>query len=463
MEWHHTAQSEATQHLKTLCEALWQSHNMDFNPNTSEDRKPSPEAKDAVHNLKVINDSIACQNKEHKLDTDLGKIRYHDLIGKWRPIFINPQLANTLMPGLITFCNSYHYPKEWAMLPGEAAQGGTSNQNPQDAHGQIPTNTINAHFHTEGVRGAPNKNPQDTNGQTPANAINADKHTEGARGVIALALRMTKQTIKQGYTSTGEKILFIQRLGENHACFVVETPDGRQQLVESAAAGGQPALEGVKKAGVPETVQDETTILKFQQQVRSSSGTYGLTFVAVGGWNITNKRLPFIVVGFYHTNNNGTEEAAVSQSNLGKILAPHEAECLIVEGIVSYPDLSLREALESQISPTHQQYENEQPQFMGQPRPLSWEKQEPAWFQKPRSQFEPSYGKQQPPYFQQHPYFQQPPYFQQQQHPYFQQPLYFQQQQQQQPYFSQKPNLEPYFGFPSMTLVDVHMNSDGEL
>ena len=131
------------------------------------------------------------------------------------------------MPGLITFCNSYHYPKEWATLPREAAQGGTSNQNPQDAHGQIPTNTINAHFHTEGVRGAPNKNLQDTNGQTPANAINAHKHTEGARGVIALALRMTKQTIKQGYTSTGEKILFIQRLGENRACFVVETPDGR--------------------------------------------------------------------------------------------------------------------------------------------------------------------------------------------------------------------------------------------
>ena len=207
--------------------------------------------------------------------------------------------------------------------------------------------------------------------------------------------------------------------------------------MESAAAGGQPALEGVKKAGVPETVQDETTILKFQQQVRSGSGTYGLTFVAVGGWNISNKRLPFIVVGFYHTNNNGMEEAAVSQSNLGKILAPHEAECLIVEGIVGYPDLSLREALKSQISLTQQQYENKQPQFMGQPRPLSWEKQEPAWFQKPRSQFEPSYGKQQPPYFQQ--------------------------QQQQQPYFSQKPNLEPYFGFPSMTPVDVHMNSDGEL
>ena len=44
------------------------------NPNASEDRKPSPEAKEAVHNLKVINDSIAHQNKEHKLDTDLGKI-----------------------------------------------------------------------------------------------------------------------------------------------------------------------------------------------------------------------------------------------------------------------------------------------------------------------------------------------------------------------------------------------------
>ena len=192
MDYHRTAQSEATQHLKTLCEALRQSHYMDFNPNASEDRKPSPEAKEAVHNLKVINDSIAHQNKEHKLDTDLGKIRYHDLIGKWRPIFIQPQLLNNLIPGLIMFCDSYHYPKEWAMLPGEAAQRGTFNQSPQGTHGQIPANAINAHFHTEGARGAPNKSPQDTNGPIPANAINAHFHTEGARGVIALALCMTK-------------------------------------------------------------------------------------------------------------------------------------------------------------------------------------------------------------------------------------------------------------------------------
>ena len=125
------------------------------------------------------------------------------------------------------FCDSYHYPREWAMLPREAAQGGASNQRPQDTHGQIPANAINAHFHTEGARDVPNKSPQYTNGQTPVNAINAHKHTEGARGVIALALCMTKRTIKQGYTLTGEKILFIQFLGENCACFVVETPDGR--------------------------------------------------------------------------------------------------------------------------------------------------------------------------------------------------------------------------------------------
>ena len=84
------------------------------------------------------------------------------------------------------------------MLPGEAAQRGTFNQSPQGTHGQIPANAINAHF-----------------------------HTEGARGVIALAPRMTKRTIKQGYTSTGEKILYIQHLGENHAHFVVEMHDGR--------------------------------------------------------------------------------------------------------------------------------------------------------------------------------------------------------------------------------------------
>ena len=66
------------------------------------------------------------------------------------------------------------------MLPREAAQGGTSNQRSQDTHGQIPANAINAH-----------------------------KHTEGARGFIALAPRMTKRTIKQGYTSTGFQSLMV--------------------------------------------------------------------------------------------------------------------------------------------------------------------------------------------------------------------------------------------------------------
>ncbi|OJJ86665.1 uncharacterized protein ASPGLDRAFT_23830 [Aspergillus glaucus CBS 516.65] len=73
-KYHHTAHSEAMQHLKTLCKTLQQDHYMDFNPDASEDRKASPQAKNATHSLRVTNNSIHRQNKEHKLATDLGRI-----------------------------------------------------------------------------------------------------------------------------------------------------------------------------------------------------------------------------------------------------------------------------------------------------------------------------------------------------------------------------------------------------
>ena len=54
-----------------------------------------------------------------------------------------------------------------------------------------------------------------------------------------------------------------------------------------------------------------------------------------------------MVVGFYHIliGSNQPNEATISRSSLGKILALREAERLIVEGITSDAEMLLKEAL----------------------------------------------------------------------------------------------------------------------
>lgn len=57
-------------------------------------------------------------------------------------------------------------------------------------------------------------------------------------------------------------------------------------LRSSAAAGGQPALEGAKIAGIPGTLQKDEEIRNLRQRVRSG-GQYGLNWVAVGARDLT--------------------------------------------------------------------------------------------------------------------------------------------------------------------------------
>lgn len=172
----------------------------------------------------------------------------------------------------------------------------------------------------------------------------------GQKRVIAIRPRKTHRAVQPGFTSSGEKILYIQLLGMvGNARFVVTDAEGNVRLVSASSAGGQPALEGAKKAGIPYTLQDPTEIQKLRDLVRCG-GVYGVEFVAIGEWDMSNKRLPFIVVLFYHENENGRREAAISRSSLAKILATREAEKLVVESITGNPDMSLKEALMSQLS-----------------------------------------------------------------------------------------------------------------
>jgi hypothetical protein len=193
----------------------------------------------------------------------------------------------------------------------------------------------------------------------------------GQKRVIALKPRKIHRAIQPGFTSSGEKILFIQSFGLN-ARFVVTDSEGNIRLV----SGSQPAIDLAKSARVPYTLQDPAEIQKLRDRVRCG-GAYGLEFVAIGEWDLTSKRLPFIVVGFYHENESGRCEEAISRSALTKILGTREGEKLVVESIVGNTDMSLKEALKSQISPGKQEHlPNNAPLLL----PYH-EQTQPWWFQ----------------------------------------------------------------------------------
>ncbi|PYH94477.1 hypothetical protein BO71DRAFT_325373 [Aspergillus ellipticus CBS 707.79] len=163
---------------------------------------------------------------------------------------------------------------------------------------------------------------------------------------ISIKPHTSKRSIEPGKTSSGEKIKFIQYLGTNRANFVVESTDGSVRLVSSASAGGKPAIEGAVSQGVPYISRSAVEIHDLKRNV-GAGGTYGLTWVAVGEWDTSKNRLPFIIVGFYHIFQTQRIDVAISRSNLAKIRSPAEAERLIGEGITGCLNMTLRDALES--------------------------------------------------------------------------------------------------------------------
>ncbi|KAL5365100.1 hypothetical protein BJX96DRAFT_181389 [Aspergillus floccosus] len=284
---------------------------------------------------------------------------------------------------------------------------------------------------------------------------------------------MVKRRIEPGMTATGEPIRYIQKLGEKRANFVVEGADGSYRLVSSAAAGGVLALEGAVAKGVPFTIQREAEIQGFKERVRRG-GEYGCFFVAIGELDLTKERLPYIVVGFHHSDGVTEINEAISRSNLGKILSPKAADRMIVEGIVGHPNMTLREVLMYQISlaapltnyhmepPTAQrapwQSGNTHLGGFEQRQSLPWGEPEPLWFQKPPQNQKPTFMPQQAMGFMpQHQQFSgfsgQQPYGQ---FPYMGSPYGFMQPQP----IVQKPVLSQ-FGGPSIPTM-VHEDSDVE-
>lgn len=253
--------------------------------------------------------------------------------------------------------------------------------------------------------------------QNGARNINAAEtgthHAAGSRRLFSVRPKKVQHQVTPGFTTFGEEIHYIQPLGNGRANFVVKTPDECYSLVDSSISGGSLAIEAAKNACKPFTTSDETKLKEYQELV-TRGGQYGISFVAPGAWEASKKRLPFIVVGFYYVSAqdpNRTVEAAVSRSNLGKILkSPRQAEHMIVQGLGGESHWRLREALSFQLSmeaplgATHINFPSQQPMAAppNQPGPpdqrnqyhgvnsipqrmaTEWKEQVPWWSQKPQ-------------------------------------------------------------------------------
>ncbi|KAL1885230.1 SERTA domain-containing protein 3 [Paecilomyces lecythidis] len=205
-----------------------------------------------------------------------------------------------------------------------------------------PPKLEGSHWSKAAVSNGPNNaslNNANSVASTNSNAVAVSgNYMTGQRQVMTVRPRIVQRRIEPGKTSTGEKILFVQKLGLNRANLVVVTSDGSYYLVDSASAGGPGVVTAAIDAGVPFVIRDEATIKSYRDMINSGGGTYGLWFVAPGSWDITKNRLPYIVVGFQYSGPNTEVKEAISRSNLGKITSPRGAERLIAEGILGQPN-----------------------------------------------------------------------------------------------------------------------------
>lgn len=411
--YHVELHKKATPHLQVLFNAV-------ADDPSFQHKAPTPAVKDAMSGLDKINGLIREENAKHSLDSDLGIVRYSDFLTKWRPIFMidDNETKKLLHQSLLAYCKQMHYPVAWAdQPPSSDPSGGQTGYvpGPQSTSNAVasPAKNKDANSQVRNNNGANTLAPRPTDpnqrqtygganiataivpqGSNPPQAFNmqgspgttipqaglqpnyiALQAASGQKRVIALKPRKIQRAIQPGFTSSGEKILFIQSLGLN-ARFVVTDSEGNVRLV----SGSQPAIDLAKRAGVPNTLQDPAEIQALRDLVRCG-GEYGLEFVAIGEWDLTNKRLPFIVVGFYHENESGRRDEAISRSALTKVLGTREAEKLVVESIVGNSDMSLKEALKSQISPGKQEH-----QPNNTPLLLPYREQTQPWWFQPNTQ-----------------------------------------------------------------------------
>ncbi|KAJ5184195.1 hypothetical protein N7492_001811 [Penicillium capsulatum] len=336
--YHKEAHAKATPYLKVLFDALGKDPNINPSPPFSGlDRA----TKSAAEALTCLNASIQKDNQLLKKDVDTGLIQFTQLCARWRPGFLSPPLEAMQDDLTRHWCGEFGYPKEWANLrhwvsPVAAPTSSSTNSHP------MPSKYSSSSANSQPA-------PSTSSAIVPFhdNGIQIWNSTAGNTRTIAIPLRTVARSIKSGYTSSGEMILCMQRLGLYSARFVVQDSHGAVRFASCAECGGQPALQGAISAKVPVFLQDELGIRKLRDRVRGG-GIYGLFFAATTPWDTSKQKMPYIATGFWHIDQErNLEEVKVglSRSALKTVLSSAEGERLIGECMTGQPGTTSKDAL----------------------------------------------------------------------------------------------------------------------
>ncbi|KUL81839.1 hypothetical protein ZTR_09038 [Talaromyces verruculosus] len=202
---------------------------------------------------------------------------------------------------------------------------------------------------------AANDLPQEWSPSQPMGSSNTTsalqvKQLGNGKAVIKSMPHTVDCTVKPGYTTSGEKIIAMQKIGAYSARFVTESEDGSRRIVDSGQAGGKLAMEGASKAGVPFTTTSYGDIAEIKAALHSGE-SWGLTYVAVSQWDTTRTntngqtKLPYTVVGLFLKGS----ELHVSKSVLTLLVGASAAEKNIVRCLGGDEDNGLSETLKSRL------------------------------------------------------------------------------------------------------------------
>uniref|UniRef100_A0A093VIQ9 Uncharacterized protein n=1 Tax=Talaromyces marneffei PM1 TaxID=1077442 RepID=A0A093VIQ9_TALMA len=176
------------------------------------------------------------------------------------------------------------------------------------------------------------------------------KQLGNGKAVIKSMPHTVDCTVKPGYTTSGEKIIAMQKIGAYSARFITESEDGSRRIVDSGQAGGKLAMEGASKAGVPFTTTSYGDIAEIKAALHRGE-SWGLTYVAVSQWDTTRvnangqTKLPYTVVGLSLKGS----EFHVSKSVLTFLVGASAAEKNIVRCLGGDEDNGLSETLKSRL------------------------------------------------------------------------------------------------------------------
>ncbi|EGC41936.1 conserved hypothetical protein [Histoplasma capsulatum var. duboisii H88] len=192
---------------------------------------------------------------------------------------------------------------------------------------------------------------QESTTNRPSNTTNQPSRGRRPHHVPIPTSRVVR-SIRPGYASNGERVVSAQVYGTTGRC-VTRDGAGNYYLRTAAEAGGRSVIEAALRHGVP-TIESQGW--KSLRPNLANMGEYGIEWVASAEWDKFSRRLPNIVIGFFHHHQGRYHLVVGSRSSVAELLSIRVVDRLIAEAM-GQDDLTLEEIFENAYGVTHHERE----------------------------------------------------------------------------------------------------------